>query len=119
MFGRLAKIGLAVGLVALFLGIYIGNRLPSGDTGLRTVDAEAVLQDRGTGLVVADEKDGDKQFSFVTRSVLWTSGSEHGDGDPPCLRRPGRKVDVEIGYVDVKAPDGTTYEEVALWVGCG
>lgn len=119
MVGRIVKVGILVGLAALFLGIYIGNRLPFGDTELRTVDARAVLQDRTTGLVMADEEDGDKQFTFLVGEIFWTSGSEHGEGNPPCLRKPGREVDVQIGYTDVEAPDGTTYDEVALWVGCG
>jgi hypothetical protein len=118
MVGRIVKIGIAIGLAALFLGIYIGNRMPYGDTELRTVDAHAVLQDRATGLVLADETDGDKQFSFLVEKILWTSGSEHGEGNPPCLRTPRQEVDVQIGYTDVAAPDGTTYESIALWVGC-
>ncbi len=118
MLGKIVKIGIAVGVAALLLGIYVGNRLPYGDTPLRTVEAEAVLQDKASGLVLADEKDGDKQFSFVTAEILWTSGSEHGEGNPPCLRKSGQKVDVEIGYINVDAPDGTTYDDIALWVGC-
>lgn len=119
MVGRIVKIGIVVGLAALFLGIYIGNRMPYGDTEPRIVSAEAVRQQGRPGWVMADEKDGDKQFVFLTDKVLWTSGSGHGDSDPPCLRKPGREVDVEIGYTDVATPGGRTYKDIVLWVGCG
>ena len=64
MFGRIVKISLAAGLAALLLGMYLGNKVPYGAKKLSMTEAVARLQDRQTGLVLADEKDGDKQFVF-------------------------------------------------------
>lgn len=118
MVGRIVKIGIAVGVAALLLGMYLGNQVPYGAKKLSLVEATATLQDKRTGLVLADEKDGDEQFSFHVSSVFWDDGSQHGDGDPPCLREPGAEVDVEIGALDVATPDGPTFEDVAVFVRC-
>lgn len=118
MVGRIVKIALVAGLAAMVLGIYIGNRLPYGDTHLKTVDAKAKLEDPGTGLGLADAIDGDEQFAFNVHEIRWTSAVDSGDGDPPCLRKPGKYADVEIGYTDVALPDGRTVEEIALWIRC-
>jgi len=105
-------------VVALAVGFVLGTRSPQGTKHLKTVDAVAQLEDAENGLALADEEDGDLQFTFNVHAIHWTSGSEQGDGDPPCLRKPGRKVDVEIGYLDLAVPDGNTYEEQALWIRC-
>jgi len=105
-------------VVALVVGFVLGTRSPSGAKHLKTVDAVAKLENAENGLALADEEDGDLQFSFNVHSIHWTSGSEQGDGDPPCLTKPGRKVNVEIGYLDLAVPDGNTYEEQALWIRC-
>jgi len=116
--GRIVKISLAAGLAALLLGMYLGNKVPYGAKKLSMVEATAQLENRRTGLVLADEKDGDKQFTFHVGAIYWQDGSEEGDGDPPCLRQPGEEVDVEIGHLDVATPDGPTYEDVAVFVRC-
>lgn len=116
MVSKLLKVVALAALVALALGAYVGTRLPYGDTHLRTTDATAQLE-RG-GMVLADEKDGDRQFTFHVRSVHWTSGSEEGKGRPPCLRTVGTKVEVELGFTSVATPDGPTYYDQVLWVRC-
>ena len=93
-------------------------RSPYGAKHLKTVDAVAKLESARTGLGLADEEDGDLQFAFDVRHIAWTSSSAHGDGNPPCLRREGKKVKVEIGYLDLSVPDGTTYDDQALWIRC-
>lgn len=116
MFGRLVKLVALAAVAALIAGVWLGGRFPYGDKQLRTVDAVAVRH--AAGLVLADEKDGDRQFGFLVRDILWTSASAHGEGDPPCLKERGRKVDVEIGFLSIRVPDGTTYHDQALWVRC-
>ena len=105
-------------VVALVVGFVLGTRSPSGAKHLKTVDAVAKLENAENGLGLADEEDGDLQFTFNVRTIHWSSGSDHGAGDPPCLKKQGRKVKVEIGYLDLAVPDGTTYEDQALWIRC-
>lgn len=116
MVSKLLKMVLLAAVAALALGAYVGTRLPYGDAHLRTTDATAQLE-RG-GMVLADEDDGDRQFTFHVRSVHWQSGSEQGDGPPPCLRTVGTRVKVEVGYTSVATPDGPTYDDQVLWVRC-
>ena len=105
-------------VVALLVGFVLGTRSPQGAKHLKTVDAVAKLENADNGLALADEEDGDLQFAFNVHTIHWSSGSEHGKGDPPCLTKPGRKVNVQMGYLDLAVPDGTTYEDQALWIRC-
>jgi hypothetical protein len=93
-------------------------RSPYGAKHLKAVDAVAKLENAEVGLGMADEEDGDLQFGFDVHTIHWSSSSGHGEGDPPCLRREGKKVKVEIGYLDLAVPDGTTYNDQALWIRC-
>lgn len=114
---KLLKLVVLAAVVALALGAYVGTRLPLGDAHLSTTEATAQLENR-QGLVLADETDGDRQFTFRADSVHWSDGSTWGEGPPPCLREVGRKVDVEIGHTSVALPEGGTRHDVVLWVGC-
>jgi hypothetical protein len=116
--GRIVKISLAAALAALVLGMYLGNKVPFGAKKLSMVEAVARLEDKQTGLVLADEKDGDRKFAFNVADIIWEDGSEHGEGNPPCLREKGKEVNVEIGALDVAVPEGPTVEDVAVFVRC-
>ena len=118
MVGRIVKISLAAGLAALVLGMYLGNKVPFGAKKLSMVEAVARLENKQTGLVLAEEKDGDRKFAFNVADIIWEDGSEHGEGDPPCLREKGKEINVEIGALDVAVPDGPTVEDVAVFVRC-
>lgn len=115
---RLVKLVLIAAAVALVAGFVLGTRSTAGAKHLKTVEAEAKLESAATGLALADATDGDEQFSFNVHTIAWASSSEHGESDPPCLRQAGKKVKVEIGYLDLTTPDGTTYHDVALWIRC-
>jgi hypothetical protein len=115
MIGRLVKLTLVVAVAALIVGIRLGaTHAPWGPAPLKTVDATATYE-RGYGRATTDDK---QQFVFDVHRIPWASGSKVGKGDPPCLRTPGRKVDVEIGYRSIKLPDGRTSADVPLWVRC-
>jgi hypothetical protein len=116
--GRIVKISLAAALAALLLGVYLGNKVPFGAKTLSMVEAVARLENKQTGLVLAEEKDGDKQFAFTVADIIWEDGSEHGEGEPPCLRAEGKEINVEIGALDVSVPDGPTVKDVAVFVRC-
>ena len=118
MLRRIITLAVVGVVVALVVGFVLGTRSPNGTKHLKTVDAVAQLENAENGLALADEEDGDLQFAFDVHSIPWASGSAHGEGDPPCLRKPGRKVKVEIGYLKLSVPDGTTYDNVALWIRC-
>jgi len=105
-------------VVALLVGFVLGTRSPQGAKHLKIVDAVAKLENADNGLGLAEEEDGDLQFVFNVHTILWSSSSADGEGDPPCLRKPDRKVKVEIGYLKLAVPDGTTYDNVALWIRC-
>jgi hypothetical protein len=115
---KIITLALVGAVVAFAVGVVLGMRSPYGAKHLKTVDAVAKLENREVGLGLADEEDGDLQFSFDVHHIAWTSSSAHGEGNPPCLRREGKKVKVEIGYLDLAAPDGTTYDDQALWIRC-
>ena len=117
MVKRLVLIGVVAVVAGLVAGAVWGMRSPYGAKHLKTVDAVAKLEN-AQGMGLADEEDGDLQFVFDVHTIHWTSGSAHGEGDPPCLTKKGKKVKVQIGYLALAEPDGTTYEGQALWIRC-
>lgn len=118
MTSRLVKLVLLTAVAALAVGFVLGTRSSAGAKHLKTVEAEAKLENAETGLGMADSIDGDEQFGFNVHTIHWSGPSGHGEGDPPCLTTPGKMVDVEIGYLDLATPDGPTYRDQALWVRC-
>jgi hypothetical protein len=116
MIGRLVKLSLMVAVAGVVVGIWLGaTRAPWGPAPLKTVDATATYEN---GFGRAATEDNKQQFVFDARRIPWASGSTVGKGDPPCLRTPGRKVDVEIGYRSIRLPDGRTSADVPLWLRC-
>ncbi len=67
-------------------------------------------------LVMFDAEEG-TQLTLHADNLWWETASAGGEGDPPCLRRPGRKSDVEVGFLWVAGPDGGA-RSVPLWVKC-
>lgn len=118
MLRRLVTIAVVVAVAAFLVGMVVGQRSSYGTTHLKTVEAKAKLESKETGLGMADSLDDDHQFAFNVHDIYWTDGSQDGDGDPPCLRKPKKYANVEIGYVELKVPDGPTYKDVALWIRC-
>lgn len=119
MIGRLVKLSMVVALAGVALGIWLGaTRAPYGPTPLKTVDATAKYESPENGLGMAWTEDNEQQFTFDVRTILWTSESGSGQGDPPCLRTPQREADVEVGYRSVRLPDGKTIHDLALWLRC-
>ncbi len=118
MTSRLVKLVLLTAVAALAVGFVLGTRSSAGAKHLKTVSAEAKLEDPDNGLGMAEATDGDEQFVFNVHTIHWSGPSEHGEGNPPCLTTPGKMVAVEIGYLDLATPDGTTYHDQALWVRC-
>jgi hypothetical protein len=118
MIGRLVKLSFLVAVAAIATGIWLGaTRAALGAAPLKTVDATAQFEsNRGIGIAWTEDKD--QQFVFDVHRIPWASGSKVGKGDPPCLRTPGRKVEVKIGYRSIKLPDGRTSADVPLWISC-
>lgn len=71
---------------------------------------------RRRGLASFDSEDG-FTASFHTNEMWWESDGAEGEGDPPCLRRPGKWVPVEVGVIWVRRPGGAAFQEV-VWVRC-
>jgi hypothetical protein len=116
MIGRLVKLSVVVAVAGVVVGIWLGaTRAPIGPAPLKTVDATATYEN---GFGRATTEDDEQHFVFDVRRIPWESDSKVGKGDPPCLRTPGRKADVEIGYRSIKLPDGRTSADMALWIRC-
>lgn len=67
-------------------------------------------------LMMFDGDDG-TQIAFGAEDIWWRSQSLEGDGNPPCLRTPQEKVDVELGLMDISRPGGGSFRK-AVWVKC-
>jgi hypothetical protein len=63
-----------------------------------------------------DADDG-TQLPLHAAGLWWESGSAGGENDPPCLDKPGKKVDVEVGLMWVAGPSGGAPPKGA-WVKC-
>ena len=108
-------LGIAL-VVVLGVGVYVGLHSTRGTKQPRTATGIAMRANSENDLVMFDADDG-TQLDFGADSIWWESESSSGDGDPPCLREPLEKVDVEVGYLRVAGPDGG-WREVAVWVQC-
>lgn len=107
----------AVGLlVVAALGVYVGLRAPWGTKHPQTKSGVAMRANADSDLVMFDADDG-TQLTLHTDGLWWESESAGGEGDPPCLREPGRNVAVEVGYLWVEGPSGGSRPQ-AIWVKC-
>jgi len=103
-------------LLVLGVGLYVGLHSPWGTKHPRVVDGTAMRANDQNDLVMFDAEDG-TQLSFGADHIWWLSESSSGEGDPPCLAKPLRKAQVEIGYLDVSGPEGGARPTV-VWVRC-
>lgn len=97
-------------------GVFVGIRSPWGVKTPHVAHGVAVRANHENDLVMFDANDG-FQLDFGAAHIWWESGSVSGDGHPPCLRTPGRKVQVDVGFVRIAGPDGGSRTQ-AVWVRC-
>lgn len=106
----------AVLVVAVALGLYAGLRMPWGTKQPQVKQGIAVRANDDNDLVMFDADDG-TQLTLYANSLWWETDRSAGEGNPPCLRKPLRKVDVEVGFLWVAGPSGGGRPE-AVWVRC-
>ncbi|WP_160009403.1 hypothetical protein [Nocardioides sp. AX2bis] len=102
-------------VVAAVGGAVVGTTLPWGDVPLTVESGTVLLQEPANGLASFEGDDG-TVLGLDADALVWSAGSEHGEGTPPCLRE-GREVAVELGYRWVRLPDGGS-SLTPVWMGC-
>ena len=112
---RPVLIGVVVALV-LGLGVYAGLRSPWGTKHSQAKQGIAMRANAENDLVMFDADDG-TQLAFHADGIWWESRSGGGEGDPPCLSEPLKKVSVEVGVIRIAGPDGG-WRQQAAWVKC-
>ena len=105
-----------LGVVALVIGVVLGNNTALGAKKLTVVEGSAYLHNTGNWFTSFDTEDPDDQLAFHANAVHWSDGSSSGEGRPPCLRL-GRAVPVRVGFSWVEFPDAGSRPVVA-WVEC-
>ena len=100
----------------LAAGAYVGGRSPWGTKHAQVAHGVAMLAGSDNDLVTFDGE-GDTELQFGGHHMSWRSGSEVGDGNPPCLRVPQRKVKVDVGYMTIARPEGGSFQQ-PVWVEC-
>lgn len=113
---RTLAIGAVVLLLAVALGVYGGLRAPWGTKHPQVKEGIAMRANSENDLVMFDAEDG-TQLTLYADNLWWETESAGGEGDPPCLLKPGMKSDVEVGFLWIAGPDGGARPE-ALWVKC-
>lgn len=113
---RAVLIGLACAVLVLSVGVFVGARSPWGVKSPHVAHGVAMRANNENDLVMFDADDG-TQVTFGADHIWWQSQEAEGDGNPPCLRTPQRKVKVDVGYMRVARPDGGWFTE-AVWVKC-
>ena len=103
-------------LLAVAVGVFVGLRAPWGTKHPQVKEGIAMRANSVNDLVMFDAEDG-TQLTLYADSLWWVSDSSGGEGDPPCLRDPGKKSDVEVGFLSIAGPDGGARPQ-ALWVRC-
>jgi hypothetical protein len=111
------RVELVVAVVALALGVVLGNNTAIGAKKLTVHEGSAYLHNTENWLTSFDPEDPDDQLAFHANAVYWSDGSSSGEGHPPCLSK-GRAVPVRVGYSRVELPDGG-FRSVVSWVECG
>ena len=113
---RTIALGVVVLLLAIAVGVYGGLRAPWGTKHPQVKDGIAIRANSENDLVMFDAEDG-TQLTLYADNVWWETDSAGGEGDPPCLRKPGKKSAVEVGFLWIAGPDGGARAE-SLWVKC-
>lgn len=112
--GRIAVVGTV--LLLLVLAAYVGHRSPWGAKHPQIHEGIAMRANSDNDLVLFDAADG-TQAGFSAGDTWWESDSASGEGDPPCLAVPLRKVEVQVGLMRVANPSGGWHTDV-VWVRC-
>ncbi|MFC5731680.1 hypothetical protein [Nocardioides vastitatis] len=113
---RTLAIGVLVLLLAVALGTYAGLRAPWGTKHPQVKEGIAMRANGENDLVMFDAEDG-TQLTLYADNLWWKTDSTEGEADPPCLQKPGKKSDVEVGFLWIAGPDGCARPK-ALWVKC-
>lgn len=95
---------------------YLGARSPWGTKHPHVTQGVAMRANSNNDLVMFDGED-DTQLQFGGDHVHWSSGSEEGEGNPPCLKTPLKKMEVEVGSMWIEGPGGGSSQQ-AVWVRC-
>jgi hypothetical protein len=109
-------IGILLLALCLAVGVYVGLQSSWGTKNAQSMQGQAMRANSENDLVLFDADDG-TQLDFHANSIWWESDSAGGDGDPPCLREPGKTTEVEVGSMQVANPDGGSHRQ-AVWVRC-
>ena len=103
-------------VLVLAIGFFIGSRSPWGVKAPHVAHGVAMRANDTNDLVMFDADSG-LQAAFGADHIWWEAEGVTGGASPPCLRRPGRKAEVEVGYMRVAGPDGGWNRQV-VWVKC-
>jgi hypothetical protein len=114
--GRRLLVALLCAAVLVAAGVLVGERSSRGTKHAQVVQGVAMRANGDNDLVMFDGDDGTR-LQFGGGHMWWRSGEVVGDGNPPCLRKPQRKVSVQVGLMQVARPDGGSFEQ-AVWVEC-
>ena len=113
---RTVVLGVVSLVLALAAGAYAGTRAPWGTKHPQVKEGIAMRANNENDLVMFDAEDG-TQLTLYANNLWWESDRAGGEGNPPCLRGPGTKVDVEVGYLWIAGPGGGARPQ-PLWVKC-
>ncbi len=97
-------------------GVVLGQRSSWGVQHARVVQGVAMRAGSDSDLVMFDGEDG-TQAQFGGDHMWWRSGEVEGESNPPCLRKPLRKVSLQVGLMQVARPGGGSFDQ-AVWVEC-
>jgi hypothetical protein len=114
--GKHLIVAVVCGAVLVAAGVFVGERSSRGTKHAQVVQGVAMRANSDNDLVTFDGEDG-TQLQFGGDHMWWRSGEVDGDGDPPCLRKPLRKVSLQVGLMQVASPEGGSFEQ-AVWVEC-
>jgi hypothetical protein len=113
---RTVVLGAAVLLLAVAVGVCAGLRAPWGTKHPQVKEGVAMRANTENDLVLFDAEDG-TQLALHADGLSWESDNVGGEGDPPCLTKPGEQVDVEVGIMTVAGPSGGSWS-TGIWVKC-
>lgn len=113
---RSLLVGLLCAALLLAAGAYIGGRSPWGTKHPEVARGVAMRANSDNDLMMFDGDDG-TQLQFGGHHIWWESESSQGEGNPPCLRTPHRKVEVQVAAMKIARPDGGSFQQ-AVWVTC-